>query len=163
VEQSCLAEKAMLAAWRGNMKTLVIYDSTYGNTAQVARAVGQAIAGDFMVRAVTEVKLADLERMDLLVVGSPTNGGRPTPAVQAFLNGIEGAILKGLNCAVFDTRLTQKWVMIFGYAAGHIGKSLEARGAVLLVPPEPFFVKSKEGPLKEGEIERAIAWAKTLI
>jgi hypothetical protein len=30
------------------------------------------------------------------------------------------------------------------------------------VPGEGFFVNGKEGPLKEGELERAASWAKEL-
>jgi flavodoxin len=145
------------------MKTLVVYDSIYGNTAKIAQAIGTALGGESGIRAVGAVKPSDLEGLGLLVVGSPTNGGRPTPAIQSLLAGMAAPLFKDLPVAAFDTRLTQKWVGIFGYAAGRIAKSLKSGGARLLLPPEAFFVTGKEGPLKKGELERAAEWAKMLI
>ncbi len=139
------------------MTALVVYDSTYGNTEKVAQAIGQAVAGK--VRRVGQVSPSDLKEFDLVIIGSPTMGGRPTEAIQALLKAV-GPALKGANVAAFDTRLTSKWVRIFGYAAPRIAGSLKEMGAALLGSPEGFFVLGKEGPLKEGELERAAAWAK---
>lgn len=139
------------------MKALIIYDSTYGNTEKVAQAIGQAIAGE--VRRVGQVSPSDLKGFDLVAIGSPTMGGRPTEAIQALLKAA-GPALKGANVATFDTRLTTKWVRIFSYAAPRMAGSLQEMGATLLGSPEGFFVLGKEGPLKEGELERAAAWAK---
>jgi len=55
------------------MKALVVYDSVHGNTAQVARAIGEAI--DAEVLHVGDANPASLEELDLLIVGSPTHGG----------------------------------------------------------------------------------------
>jgi flavodoxin I len=49
------------------------------------------------------------------------------------------------------------------YAAGKIADSLKKKGATLMASPEGFFVKGKEGPLKEGELERAAGWAKGIL
>jgi flavodoxin len=57
-------------------KTLVVYDSTYGNTEKIAQAIGEAIGGQIL--RVGEVNPADLKGFDLLIVGSPTRGGLPT-------------------------------------------------------------------------------------
>jgi flavodoxin len=54
------------------MKTLVVYDSAYGNTEKIARAIGGAIPGETQVRRVAEVSSAELVSLDLLIVGSPT-------------------------------------------------------------------------------------------
>lgn len=71
--------------------------------------------------------------------------------------------IEGTNVAAFDTRLPAKWVRIFGYAAGRIGDSLTRKGGKLAVPPEPFFVEGTEGPLKEGELERAAGWVEKIV
>ena len=68
-----------------------------------------------------------------------------------------------MDVASFDTRFSTKWVSIFGYAAGRIGKNLKKKGGNLIINPEPFFVESTEGPLKEGELDRAASWAKEVI
>ncbi|MFC1983163.1 hypothetical protein ACFLV5_05230 [Chloroflexota bacterium] len=36
------------------------------------------------------------------------------------------------------------------------------KGGNLVVPEEGFFVKDKEGPLVDGEIERAARWARSM-
>ena len=139
------------------MKALVVYDSTYGNTEKIAQAIGNAI--DAQVLRVGQVNLSDLEGFDVLIVGSPTHGGRPTPELQALL-GVLGPALKGVGVAAFDTRHVSKWTILFGYAAARIARSLKRNGGTLLVPPEGFFVLGTQGPLKEGELERAADWAR---
>jgi flavodoxin I len=145
------------------MKALVIYDSLYGNTEKIARAIGGAIPGEVKVLRPGEVNPSELQCLDLLIVGSPTQGGRPTKAIQDFLNKLPESAVKGVNVAAFDTRFSTKLVGIFGYAAGKIAESLKRKSSTLILPPEPFFVKGREGPLKEGELDRAAGWAKGLL
>ena len=144
------------------MKAVVVYDSVYGNTEKIARAIGGALSGDVKVVAAGKAGPADLQSLDLLIVGAPTQGGRATPAAQEFLSELSGETVKGITVAAFDTRISAKWVGIFGYAAGRIARSLKGKGGNLAVPPEGFFVIGKEGPLKEGEIERAVAWVQAV-
>ncbi|MDJ1422499.1 MAG: hypothetical protein M5U10_11355 [Candidatus Methanoperedens sp.] len=40
-------------------------------------------------------------------------------------------------------------------APGRIVDSLKGKGGHLIAPPEGFIVKGNEGPLKQGELERA--------
>lgn len=145
------------------MKILVIFDSVYGNTENVARAIGGAITSDVQIIHAKEAKPNDLEGLDILIIGAPTQGGRPTQDMQNFLKDIAKTDIKGLKFASFDTRISAKWVGIFGYAAGRIAKNLRKKGADLIKDPEPFFVTGTEGPLKEGEMERAAAWAQEVV
>jgi flavodoxin I len=139
------------------MRDLVIYDSTYGHTAQIAQAIGEAI-GAQVLRA-GEVSPADLTGFDLLIVGSPTHGGHPTPEIDALLKA--SPALEGISVAAFDTRVASKvGALLFGYAAPRIAKSLEKTGGKPVASPEGFFVLGTKGPLKDGEIERAAAWAR---
>jgi len=141
------------------MKVLVVYDSVYGNTEQIARAIGGAITNDVKVLHARETEPSELQGIDLLIAGAPTQGGRPTQAMQDFLKRVTESDIKGMNVATFDTRISAKWVGIFGYAAGRIAKNLKKKGGTLLLNPEPFFVAGTQGPLKEGELERAAVWA----
>ncbi len=147
------------------MKTLIIYDSVYGNTEKIARAIGEGIAlsGEIKIVRPDEVNLSELTSFDLLIVGSPTQGGRATPALQEFLNKIPANALQNINVAAFDTRVKNFIAKLFGYAAGRIADSLKDRGGQLAVPPEAFIVMGTKGPLKEGEVERATAWAKGIL
>ncbi len=144
------------------MKALIVYDSVYGNTEKIAQAIGDAVGREVRVLRVGEVDVTELNTLGLLFVGAPTHGGRPSPTMREFLDRVPPSALKGINVAAFDTRMTTRWVRIFGYAAGRIAKSLQKKGGTLIGAPEPFYVEGGEGPLKEGELERAAAWAKTV-
>ena len=105
-------------------------------------------------------------------MGSPTRGFRPTPATMTFLKGLPRQSLNGVKVAAFDTRISPQdthspilkfLVNLFGYAAKPIGDQLTARGGTLSAAPEGFIVTASEGPLKEGELERAAAWAKAQV
>jgi len=147
------------------VKALIVFDSLHGNTEKIARAIAAALApsADVKVLRAGEANPSELESIDLLIVGSPTQGGRPTPAIQDFLTRVSEPAIKGINVAAFDTRISTRWVGIFGYAAGRIAGSLKTKGGTLILSPEGFFVKGTEGPLKEGELERAASWAREIL
>jgi flavodoxin I len=145
------------------MKTLVVYDSVYGNTKTIAQSIGDAIPGEVEVLHVNEAKALGLGAYDLLVVGAPTHGANPSPDVQAFLEQIQARALEGIKVAGFDTRMTNRLILLFGTAAPKIAKALQEQGGTLVGKPEGFYVRGGKGPLKEGEFERAAAWAKGLV
>jgi flavodoxin len=145
------------------LKTLVIYDSAYGNTEKIAKAIGSGVGGDVQVLHAGKVSPAALTPGDFLFLGSPTQAGRATPVIADFIKIIPDSVLSKVNVAAFDTRISAKWVGIFGFAAGKIAESLKKKSAHLAAPPDAFFVSGKEGPLKDGELERAAVWGKTVI
>jgi flavodoxin I len=156
------------------MKALVVYDSFFGNTEKIAQAIGNALGaqGDAETRRVGDVKPEQLTGLELLVVGSPTRGFRPSPAISNLLKGLPKNGLQGVRVAAFDTRIAlsdvdsgflKVMVNLFGYAAAPIASGLTKKGGVQAAPPEGFFVKGTEGPLKDGELERAAEWAKQIV
>jgi flavodoxin len=156
------------------MKVVVVYDSVFGNTGKIAQAIGHALGSpeDVRVLQVSEVKPEQLAGLTLLVVGSPTRQFSPTGATTSFLKSIPKNGLKGVKVAAFDTRFTVSaieevrilafFVRIFGYAAKPIADRLKKKGGELVIPPEGFYVADTEGPLLEGELERAAEWAKQI-
>lgn len=153
------------------MDALIVYDSVFGNTEKVAQAMGDALASQMEVNVVKvgEVQPEQVTGLQVVIVGSPTRAFSPTPDTKNFLKRIPNDGLKGVKAAAFDTRVSIKevdsailnvFVKIFGYAAKPIAKRLERRGGNLVIDPEGFIVGGTEGPLKEGELERAAAWAK---
>lgn len=145
------------------MKTLIVYDSVYGNTEKIANSIGNTIGGDTRIIRTGDVNISELESIDLLIIGSPTYGGSPTPPVQDFLSRISESSLKNTSIAAFDTRLSGKFFKIFGNAANKIDKSLKSKGGISIMPPEGFFVKGTKGSLVEGEEERAAVWARDIV
>ena len=92
------------------MKALIIYDSIFGNTEKAALAIGEVLKshGDVSVTRVSEVQSEQLAGIDLLIVGSPTRGFRPTERITSFLAMLSEGSLKSIKAAVFDTRIDTK-------------------------------------------------------
>ncbi len=145
------------------MKSLVVYDSAFGNTEQIARAIGGALSDSVEVRHIEKLDPSSLAPIDFLFVGSPTWSGKPTKSMGDFLSRIPESALKHTRVAAFDTRYSSKLAGIFGHAADKIANALRAKGAALASPPEGFYVKGKKGPLQDGEPERAAIWAKETV
>jgi flavodoxin len=142
------------------MKALVIYDSNLGNTKLIAEAIANELGEDARTVSVTNVKADDLAGVELLVVGSPIIGWKPTVRMQQFLTGLKPGQLNGIKATTFDTRVK---LFIHGDAAKEMAQRLKELGAEIVTEPMPFYVRGKEGPLFDGEVEKAKAWAKKLI
>jgi flavodoxin len=147
------------------MKALVIYDSVFGNTEKIARAVGEGASAK--VVKVDALQPSDLEGVTLLLVGSPTRAFRSTEGIQKFLKKLPKGSLTGVAVGGFDTRadvatvnnrMLTSMVKVFGYAAEPIDKALVKCGGRQAAPPAGFFIEESEGPLREGELERAKEW-----
>ncbi len=149
------------------MNALIMYDSAYGNTAKVAQAIEDALSsrGPVKMKRISESQEEDLTGVDLLIVGSPTQGGRPTQPTQEFIGHLPS--LNGLKVAAFDTRLSiakqgfalKLLIKTIGFAAEKIARALKAKGGLIAKDPGAFVVTGKEGPLADGELERVAVWA----
>jgi flavodoxin I len=144
------------------LNTFVIYDSVYGNTQKIAQAISFALGSSTKLLRISEVNLTQIAAGDLVFIGGPTQGGRPTKPMQEFLSNIPANSLRGVNVVVFDTRLKSKLVGVFGYAAGKIADAVKKNGANIKGSPAGFLVKGGRGPLVDKEIERATAWSKAI-
>lgn len=156
------------------MKAVIVYDTAFGNTEKVALAIAQALGQGEAVNVLKagNAQPEDLSHADLLIVGSPTQKFRPLPSISTLLQSIAPNGLQNVQVAAFDTRISPEevakvgilalLVKLFGYAAEAIGKKLSTKGGTLLVPPQGFYVQGTQGPLLEGEVERAAAWAKEI-
>jgi len=146
------------------MTSAVVYESRYGNTARVARAIAAALEAGGPVRVVEAADPAafDVAGVDLLVLGGPTEGHGVSETLRARLAQLPPAALAGVAAAAFDTRVN--WPgFLMGSAAKGLAKTLERLGARLIAPPESFLVKGgKPDRLVDGEAERAGAWASRL-
>ena len=141
---------------------MVIYDSKFGNTAQIANRIAETLAdrlgerGTVRLASVGDVHVSEFAGLDLLVMGGPTQRQKTSPVVRAFLESIPGKPLRDVEAAAFDTRYDHPMA---GSAARRIASKLRGLGARRLLKPESVIVADREGPLIDGELERAADWA----
>jgi hypothetical protein len=162
------------------MKALVIYESMFGNTEQVARAIASGLEPLLEVQVV-DIAHAPAEPPDdvaMVVAGGPTHAfsmSRPNTRAEAERKGAPNSGGAGLRewldalpsgyhaqqIATFDTRVA-KVRHLPGSAAKRAAKSARRHGFNALAPAESFYVEDLEGPLVAGELDRASAWGERL-
>ncbi|MBI9048127.1 MAG: flavodoxin family protein [Anaerolineaceae bacterium] len=157
------------------MNVLIIYDTVFGNTATIAQSIGDGVQGSAYVKVVKvdEVSADQLKDTDMLIIGSPTRGFRPTEGISEFMKNLTPEIVQGKKAAVFDTRVDLQDIKsrVFrfvvktgGFAAKSLAKDLTKLGAVLIADPEGFLVTGDQGKeMVPGEPERATGWGKNLL
>ncbi len=157
------------------MNALVVYDSGYGNTEQVARTIAAALQPVFSVRlAKTDPAAAvDAKGLDLILVGGPTHRRRMSRRLADFFDSMPRKALRGIKFASFDTRYRMP-AWISGCAAADIARRLRKLGGQAVLPPQSFFVTRDVPPkgskrrhdreqMEGGELERAAAWAAEIL
>ncbi len=162
------------------MKALVVYESMFGNTEAVARAVRDGLAEQLEVelRAVADAEAPVTGLVDLIVVGGPTHAfsmSRPSTRSDALGKGAThgqqdlglrewlGRLRRGPHSelvAAFDTRV-QKVRRLPGSAARKASKTARDLG-YSPAGTESFYVEDVPGPLLPGELDRARAWGRRL-
>ncbi len=162
------------------MKALVVYESMFGNTEEVAKAVVRGLSDRMEVelREVSEAPVPITELLDLIVVGGPTHAfsmSKPATRAEAIKQGAtRGHEDFGLRewvdklgrgphsevVAAFDTRAEQV-KHLPGSAAKRAGRKIERLG-YQRIGRESFYVTDSEGPLEPGELGRAEAWGRHL-
>ena len=145
------------------MKVLVVYGSQFGNTERIARAIGSALEARHSVQVVgaRDARALAGNPVDLLIVGAPTQMFGRRLIVRSFLDGLKRQGFAAVAAAAFDTRMgtpNEKNAA----ASEIIAARLLAAGCRLVAPAESFLVAGFTGPLVDGEVERATAWALSL-
>ncbi len=141
------------------MKAVVIYDTTFGNTKLIADSIADQLGEGVKSISVKDIKNSDLVGIELLVVGSPIIAWKPSENMGKFLATLVRDQLKGIKAIAFDTRVK---LFVSGDAAKKISKVLANSGAEIIADPQAFYVRGKEGPLLDREIEKAKDWAKLI-
>jgi flavodoxin len=171
------------------MRAIVVYESMFGCTHQVAEAIADGLTDSAEVElvSVTEAGSSVVDGVQLLVVGGPTHihgmsstRSRAMAAEQAAKpdsgleldSGAEGEGLRdwlhqlpnvnGLAAAAFDTRIGTVAPLLSGRASKTIARRLRHRGAQLVAPAESFLV-NEDNALVDGELTRARDWGKSLL
>lgn len=161
------------------MKAVVVYESLWGNTASVARAIAEGIGPDARAMSTAEATPTAIAGADLIVAGGPVfafqlssdrardsirqrpDPGAPPPdlSTPSMRSWLEDLPLGSAACAAFDTRARGP----FGKGAPTIADALQAKGYRQVAEPEGFIVKGKYGPMRDGELDRARTWGQQLM
>ena len=161
------------------MKAVVVYESLWGNTAAIARAIAEGIGPEARVLSTAEATAAVIANADLIVAGAPLMAFRlPTDKIRNTLANTKdnkaptppdlshpsmrswlAALPQGKGrAAAFETRF--RWPP--GGATTAIVKGLERAGYRSVAKRQRFLVKGTYGPLRDGELERARGWGAEL-
>ena len=147
------------------MNALVVYYTRFGHTRSVAEAIAERLqsAGSVDVIGAERVTAQCFDGIDLLVVGTPTHVANLPKELRSILDGLPKGALKGVRIAAFDTSYRMNWFVNLFTAAKPLCRKLRQLGGKQLVSSQSFFVVEKEGPLHEGEMERARTWAGAIL
>ncbi len=160
------------------MKAVVVYESLWGNTAAIARAIAEGLGPEARALSTAEATPEALQGVELIIGGSPLFAFRlptdemrenirskaetfPTPpdlSAPSMRDWLETVPAGQGQCAGFETRIW--WSP--GSAARAILQGLKKAGYAPMVRPKRFRVTGMTGPLKAGEIERARKWGARL-
>lgn len=160
------------------MRAIVVYESLWGNTAAIARAIAEGIGPEARALSTAEASGAAIADVDLLVAGAPlhafrlpTDAGRESvatspgkapappdlshPSMRSWLAALpEG---RGRSAA-FETRFR----FSPGSATAGIARGLRRAGYRPIAKGRRFLVAGIYGPLRDGEVERARLWGAEL-
>jgi hypothetical protein len=167
------------------MRVVVVYESMYGNTHQVAEAIANGLADvdDSEVLSLEDAMPGVIQAADLVVVGGPTHvhgmsrestrnaaveaadkkpeleldPDAPGPGLREWLASLPRSATKA---AAFDTRIDAP-ALFTGRASKGIARHLRKHGFELIVEPESFLV-TKDNILVDGEADRARRWAEAI-
>ncbi len=159
------------------MKAVVVYESHWGNTEAVARAIADGIGPGAEALHTDEATGLAIEDVDLIVAGAPViafalpregvekqlasdiKAPRPADVSHPLLRAWLEALPIGRGwAATFETRV---WWSLRG-ATGTIESKLGKAGYRRLAKAERFIVDGGYGPLRDGELERARRWGSEL-
>jgi len=159
------------------MKAIVVYESLWGNTAAIARAIAEGIGPEARALSTAEATAAEIAGADLIVAGAPVHAfSLPTEKSRRNAGGSAGKTpapdlshppmrswLGGLPAgkapfAAFETAF--RWSP--SGATSAIGRGLQRAGYRPAARSQRFVVTGGAGPLRAGEVERARAWGAEL-
>ena len=160
------------------MRALVVYESMWGNTRAVAEGVARGLGDDTDLLPIATAPARLPDDVDLLVVGGPTHAfsmSRRSTRHEAALRGAKESqestgirewldslpSSDGLLVATFDTRVA-KVRHLPGSAAKAAGREVRRHHIGRILETRSFYVDGPEGPLLDGELDRAQEWGAQL-
>jgi len=168
------------------MKAVVVYESYWGNTASVARAIAEGLGEGATAMSTAEADAEALAGAGLIVAGSPIIAfslpsektrnnmlAKPDkkapsppdlshPSIRTWLVALPRANESGGGAVVRAAAFETGFKLSPGGSAGKILRMLEEKGYKPAAKKQRFLVKASYGPMKDGELDRAKAWGAEL-
>ena len=151
------------------MKSVVVYDSYFGNTELVAKTIQEVFQQSHNSKLIhiSEAYDLDIESYDLIVIGSPTRYYKPTEPIIELVREVKPYPVK---VAFFDTRMDAEghWLLgpienLLGFAADTMVSLVDSGEATMDIEPLGVYVKSTKGPVSKRSIKDIQAWATLLL
>jgi len=130
-------------------KAAVIYDSKFGNTEKIAKALSEGMKKEGLevdCMRIDDVDLDKLAEYEMLAFGAPTQAFGISKPMKEFLKKLENVNLQNKKAFAFDTKLKSRFA---GSAAKGIEKQLKELNLTIVKPYASAIVKGIEGPLEE--------------
>jgi flavodoxin len=162
------------------MRAMVVYESMFGSTERVARAIGEGLSdyGEVVLRDAGTSTAGDIgSGIDLLVAGGPTHAmtmsrketrqdaigqgaqqGLARQGLREWLSALDED-LDGLRFTTFDTRVS-KARLLPGSAARAAARVLRRRRGTPVSAPTSFYVAGVSGPVGVDQLDRARGWGR---
>jgi menaquinone-dependent protoporphyrinogen IX oxidase len=152
------------------MKGIIIYDTSFGNTKEIAKTIQETLKESGLesdLFKVNEVKKLNAKEYDFFVLGSPTKFGTMSFAIKFFLGKVKSEEWTDKPFAAFDTEnpenVEQSRIQNKEWSAAEkIALKFKEKNMRQLLPVLKALVLGQKGPLVEGEIDRAKIFAMEL-
>jgi flavorubredoxin len=137
-------------------KTIIVYESKWGNTRLVAESIAEGMKEDSGTQAVLKevdsVNLNEISDFDAVLVGSPNHIGRATASIRKFIDKLGKLSMEGKQAAVFDTYVGGD----FEKAVRKMEKQIREKvpGLKVIAPGLSIEVKGMKGPIAEDELPK---------
>lgn len=142
------------------MSAAILYKSFHGNTVFLSRVMAAVLErnGPVQLAHISHAPRALLTVPDLLVLGAPATDIDGAWRFLQVVESLPSIVVERSSVVVFNTclRHPRAWAES---TASALARAVHRRGAILILPPESFFLLMREGPLDEGELVRAERWA----
>jgi flavodoxin len=135
------------------MKAIVVYDTKFGNTKQVAEGIAEVLNAEII--NVSAIDPSQIKEYDVFAFGCPVHAWNMSSGMKTALKRLEGESFVGKKAATFDTRIASRFA---GNAASKIQKKLKKLDFKIAMKPVHFIVTGREGPLADGEMEKVQAF-----
>lgn len=135
-------------------RAVVIYDTKFGNTEKVARALTCGLEQEGVKVDCAKVDEVDVDMQidyDFVAIGGPTHMTSMSKPMKAFLEELKTVDMSGKTGFCFDTRVQSRLNRFdLNSAAKRIENKMKKMKVKIIKPRKSVLVEGREGPLETG-------------